>query len=87
MSEALSLLKSIHNELKDLRDKIKKIDEDLLTIKVMILKEEKISKEEEEEIKRLLKAPDEDFFHLMRLRGNQNDELHSFRKQKSSQNS
>ncbi len=72
MSEALSLLKSIHNELKDLRDKINKIDEDLLTIKVMILKEEKISKEEEEEIKRLLNAPDEDFLSLDEIKRKSN---------------
>ena len=61
MSEALTLLKSIYNELRDLRKKIDKIDEDLLEVKIMLLKEEEISKEEEEEIKRLLNEPKENF--------------------------
>jgi len=52
MSEELVLLRSIYSELKDLRKKIDKIDEELLRIKIILLKEEEIEEKEREEIEK-----------------------------------
>jgi len=49
MSEESVLLRSIYSELKDLRKKIDKIDEELLRIKIILLKEEEIEEKEREE--------------------------------------
>ena len=52
MSEESVLLRSIYSELKDLRKKIDKIDEELLRIKIILLKEEEIEEKEREEIEK-----------------------------------
>lgn len=64
MSEELVLLRSIYSELKDLRKKIDKIDEELLRIKIILLKEEEIEEKEREEIEKILNEPDENFISL-----------------------
>ncbi len=64
MSEELVLLRSIYSELKDLRKKIDKIDEELLRIKIILLKEEEIEKKEREEIEKILNESDENFISL-----------------------
>jgi len=58
------LLRSIYSELKDLRKKIDKIDEELLRIKIILLKEEEIEKKEREEIEKILNESDENFISL-----------------------
>ena len=63
-SEELVLLRSIYSELKDLRKKIDKIDEELLRIKIILLKEEEIEKKEREEIEKILNESDENFISL-----------------------
>jgi len=64
MSEELVLLRSIYSELKDLRKKIDKIDEELLRIKIILLKEEEIEEKEREEIEKILNEPGENFISL-----------------------
>ncbi len=64
MSEGSVLLRSIYSELKDLRKKIDKIDEELLRIKIILLKEEEIEEKEREEIEKILNEPDENFISL-----------------------
>ncbi|MEX2703252.1 MAG: hypothetical protein Q6368_009340 [Candidatus Baldrarchaeota archaeon] len=64
MSEELVLLRSIYSELKDLRKKIDKIDEELLRIKIILLKEEEIEEKEREEIEKILNESDENFISL-----------------------
>ena len=64
MSEGSVLLRSIYSELKDLRKKIDKIDEELLRIKIILLKEEEIEKKEREEIEKILNESDENFISL-----------------------
>ena len=57
MSNVETLLKSIYNEINELKSAVNRINETLLDIKIMLLKEEELSKEEKEELKRLLKEP------------------------------
>lgn len=64
MSEELVLLRSIYSELKGLRKKIDKIDEELLRIKIILLKEEEIEEKEREEIEKILNESDENFISL-----------------------
>ncbi|MHA1581266.1 MAG: hypothetical protein ACTSYM_01995 [Candidatus Baldrarchaeia archaeon] len=64
MSKELVLLRSIYSELKDLRKKIDKIDEELFRIKIILLKEEEIDEKEREEIEKILNKSDENFISL-----------------------
>jgi len=72
MSNVETLLKSIYNEINELKSAVNRINETLLDIKIMLLKEEELSKEEKEELKRLLKEPKENFVSLDEIKGKLN---------------
>ena len=64
LSEELTLLRTIYSELREIKKKIDNLDRRLLSIKIMLLKEEEVSQEEKEEIEELLSEPEENYITL-----------------------
>ena len=57
LDEDMKLLRGIYREIKELKKRIGAIDESLLDIKAMLLKEDEVCAEEKEEIEKLLSEP------------------------------
>ncbi|MGQ4834392.1 MAG: hypothetical protein ACP6IS_10925 [Candidatus Asgardarchaeia archaeon] len=72
MSKELTLLQNIYSEIKELKRKIDAVDEKLLDIKILLLKEEEISEKEKEEIRKLLEEPEENYVTLDDFKRKQN---------------
>lgn len=72
LSKELTLLQNIYSEIKELKRKIDAVDEKLLDIKILLLKEEEISEKEKEEIRKLLEEPEENYVTLDDFKRKQN---------------